>query len=1071
MRRARELRLFRAEFLELGGYRIESSLNGSSVESVDSISYQGHPLALGMLNMRKVIQALQSWVNVESESGKIFSDQDLIEQLDSARKYPFVYLPGMFITLSTDPKALFRPCTEEDFITILSHHPELQKTNSEIQTFLEKGGMFKVEPSILWHAAAQSGGTIIKVKAIQTQCLEGPNDSCGRPLDMRERPFYIRQIIRGETGIPQLDNMYPLGCSNTSVEEGVFYFADKIAATSVWMERFLSFDDVWDGNEPTPPRVPLDAEIFTLVDGDATKKYTLPHEKFCGLQSPKVMKRLLMPGKLAENPNACIRGIVLRNMPSHDGILFYMPESKWRRWIRDWGFDQGATALKVICPFAKGMARCLPDDIFTQEFKLPTDSPDLDCVMLIEAISNPDRVTDRFLCTTEGCSKEGLYFPAVDKSTPVCPECGNDMHGPLLEIERICRNPGCTHWGRTFRRKTEICPYCACPTEEFEIGLLWGNDLGQHDSDKRTGNPHGKASHQIVIRGAADKSIIRTSLIRQLRALQVLADMVWQAPRTIWTEVATVEGSRELIETTIHEKILSLMNMKADADKDSTFRGAAALLKAGVFAGNPRVIGRVTELLAGLALEGKQKIGLPARKIAGKFVRFGSPYVVPGFGLEPGQIRIPKSLRPLTAVNKEGKRLVTLLRYPIRPGGTEMQTSEVVGWSYGNVLEVHPEPWARMEGDFDGDTGTVLPIWITGICHQTSCTNPTSTKVPQPDSINDVVQLAIQAYNSKVDIGKVDVRNSEIITEFECQKEPATLEEGLFLRELQQFQLFAMKHMAKSVGDPPTVRLKELLDSTNLPKNPVNAVLYFRPAKSPSVPKLMKDFAKKEGLIIPASKYQNFAWLEFLRKFALYVLTDWKKEHPTEAYKVDNHPYREVLKVFAQLDFSKLQRLPALDWQYSQAFMELHHRSMKELESSYPELVNFAKSLARSIVVHSKKFADMCNNYRQEREDAVAADSREGWSVVESWCKDLRRRVRAAIGLKAQTDEALIKLLSLAVWSAAGIQDVSASPSFVFHTAPNPVISAAVRIYSTLYETGLDPLTSAHVQAHLSRKS
>lgn len=1054
MKALRRLRIAKAEDTEVGPYTFGCIVSSDGrLQEVRRIEYLDHPLDLEEVSIKSLYRAIQSWLDtVDPFTRTEYSDQHLVNELDSVRKYPLVNMPGWYVCWDSSVGKGMRLVTEDDFHKMILVRPELGQESSEMSQYFSNGGNFKVQPSIAWTEAKKNGGVIYKVRMIYANpdAAAEAGHLVGYPYDARGCRLPFQMLIRGETGIPVIDELFPLGASTTSAADMNFFFADGKAMDSLWIKNYLIYDRVWPEGEKNWELKP-DEESFH--DEERKIMFTPPSEKLYRLQSPKTLKKLLMPGKMSEYDNVVLYGPVY-DLPEYDGIVAFMSDTKFRSMCKTCGFDIDAKAIKVISPFAKGLLRAIPDEEFYKHF--PISATDFSCVF-IKKSSDYDRVAMRYACTNEECNNYGLTTPATDTAHPVCTECGMEMAGPEEEYVGICPNSQCVSYGRATH--SQVCKSCGQEPVYYPLGIMLGKNLGQHNSDMRKGRPHGRTSHQIVLRGAVKKPFMAKQLIQQLTEYHQLAAKAWLSPNEPHSSYTIIEGEALKDSSTVVERLKTLMNIKVHQG-GKTYEGANALLAAGVYPCNPRVVGRVAELLAGLILQGKQSVILPAKRLHGKFISYASPYAVPGLDLEESQIRIPKYLMPLTAV-KNGKRIVTLLRYPIRPGGTDMRTMEVIGTAHGNVVEVHPKPWAAMEGDFDGDTAGLLPVWVTGICKQTKCSNPVSERTEEPKSVEDVISLTFSSYEGKHSIGPVDVKNSAIVTEFECQGEPITEEEGLHIRMVQQNAIGSFKHKLNKLVDAPTERLKKILSDPKPPFNPVNAVLYCRPWAS-AVHKDIRDFCHKNGIPIPAYKFNNLKWLKILQRYGNYVLTQWPLENPSLAYRVYNHPYLSVLKAFVDVNINHLVRVGTLNWQYEKTFQLVYATAMNELREKYPEFHNAASKIIEFMTVESQKYTNAVASYSLCQADPLMSATAVKWKDVTDVAKqihmDVDRKIREVClsATSGAPDEYLIAMMRRAVWAYAGTKDSKCAPSFIYHVDEIGLLSKVFSIYNHLNQSGLD---------------
>lgn len=1051
-------RSYRLSDLKIDQYRIKCLVSQGQATGIDSLEYQKFDVPITPEDAISILRVVNNWAEVILD-GDIFTDRQLIAQLESVRKYSVSGVDGLFIIFNPEDSPIFRVCKSEEAMEFYENSVMIGTPKKEFKEWAEHR-RFYYRNNLLRKQVSQNNGKLTVVKLITLG---------GQEVDLDTYSFAIDKMIRGTTGIPEVDNLFPFGSTEGSIVHGTFFFGDEAAASGVWNHAPVKYDTVYQTKPKNSP-----VKLFTFDD---KTWYSIPDSRFMGLLPPKTLKKLLMPGQDFGNPNYELRGPVL-SLPEYDGIVAFMPSPFFSTMIKNGGFDSRCTAIKITCPFAKGIIRELPEVQFYSRFgKLPVWA---NCIFIEASLDkdahNPNirHAEYQKTCRNEKCDAHGLFVPM---SKEECDVCGHTL-SESPERWLACPNQACGEFGISIglpaskvkeengikARYSELPPPCKCGARHhmIRVATIEGEHLGCHDSDLRGGRSNGKVSHQIVARGGVNRELVKEHLTNQLHAIEELSAKILMAPNSKGAEVELEQFMGDDVFTTIKpakEVLLEVGKIKAEKS-DSTIRGTNSLLSAGIYPGFGRVIDKVKELIGSMLMAGKMRIELPAIRIKDntgtvRKLVYGAKYVVPGIGLADDEVRVPKSMKEIIM---EGT--VVLARYPIRPGNTEMSCLKVVGESHGNVIEVHPERWARKEGDFDGDTGNLFPVWIVGRCKQDIVPEIHKTKAAYPESVEEIILLNKKAYRGKMMIGMVDSRATDIQTEFECLGTPLTNEEIHWLREEEQRTLNSIKHVTGVGTTPPTVRMVKAVSQRSL-KNPINDLLYYRPQMGRKPPASMLDFSALSGIPCPG-RYDNFRWVKFLQAFGAYLMTHWVEQNRAIAYRVENHPYRDIVETFVTLNIKALETpITGLEDMYRAAFVDMYNNSFERILQSCAEDMEDIVDIITFLQKKDDEYKKLCTRFKGHEGGDLE------WAQISAWIAHQRRLLDEAIGVLANGDLVKYTNISNFVYSSLQAPSVQRPSSLVWWIAPTGVIIEMVRIYEESSPSGLDHVSNAYVTEHL----
>ena len=1054
----RDARHYNGGIIMLGKYHIECIRCDEDIQLVTLFVYDNNVLYPHQYNYERLVnRVLPLYYKTFSDlTDEVYSDHWMIRELDSIRRFSSVCVDGYFITVENrESNAYFRLIGKDELIRINEEWAKKYKSDhQEIREYLDRSnitlrkdpgttvatlshGTFKVERSLATHAMERLGGRLIKVKVIHSL---GSSDIAGSPFLLHEKKKWgIRCLTVADTGIPEIDCLYPLGTTATSVVNGVFWFCDKEYWDHLWVDKHLMYKWSWTEDEPQPGEIPENTEIqVELMDDGKKKFYVMLKEeeyKLHKLQSVKVNKRMFMPCHISDDKGPFISGMLIDTLPEHDGIAAYMPQTAMDAWAHRLGVESKIKFAQLASLLLKGCARGLPDDVFTKEFGIPIGEGKVSAVILKQALKSDSQ----FLVNEHG--------EVIDKPVSFRSKKG------------ICKNPKCEFYWAPIHPDYEECPSCKEPLTIVEWFSCGNEYAGIHKTDAQNFTFTGKLGSQIVKRVHLPKpSKINDSLIRELKWINKVARQMFHPYQEF--KKSRICGDEVVTYTTNATKELLFM-ANVFPKEEYFYRGSIDLISLGFYPCHPRVFHKTREILAKAAITAKMErrvaSGIIVDERTGKeyHPRYGFFFAAPGFGLKEDEVRIPEKCKD--AVHQG---LITIPRYPQREGQTDAPTLKVVGWSHGNVVENHPQTMKRQAGDYDGDGLSILPVWLTGKIVQRKIDDFPSKGSRDIESVQDVIDSIIKAAEGKTGIGPVDNKITEIAFEAICLGEPLTDIEAAWCGAKHQGSIQDIKHEKDEEAACPTARLEAWWKKPP-DKNPVSQILFFDPSKK----RAPADFYKFEVnhkddqyAVVPEGKNNYYDWFIFLRNYGRYILNVWVKENPDLAYRVLNHPLLEVLQIFCKVDLDKFET-PVLDFQkmYDEAIKELAQEEISFIKNKCPQHYKPVLALIDYVKEQGTKYSELANQYSQNRSTGDLDEI--GWNRVKILIGQTRQKVASVIDYLVEHDIHLTEHLHCAVYCTAGLatsyKDKPIKTTWKFWVTELPVIRKMLAVQYRLHPHGL----------------
>ena len=1023
--------------IEVGPYSIEIERFAGNICRILSFSINGQTFSSDEYEKDKVLELVKRFCSPETPAS-FMSERDLENELEYIWRYNLIQVPGYYLIaqqiIGKTKVPNFRMPDDEELAKILKKSRSFDRPIMEIENYLQTH-KFRMRSCLAYTTAKRMGGSICLVKVID------PNT--GQRNTMLGSPQLFEQVMTGRTGVPTIDALYPLGTSTGMVTSATFLYCDEAAfrgngedklgiligedclkarfgpwpedripkqfknlpvapseypPTPETFERFQDFYAKY-GNQPHltsfTDRSGMELFYVPLMGNEermsrmslvtTVKRFVMPcnqlHFESSYFATPSAKSRVRLGEILEKSKKPLLRGIILDRLTQYDGIIAFMPATYGMQLMAASGYISDVTMLQCASSSVKGCIRFLPDHVWESEFGLPLD------VDTIRVVFNPKAIKQERRARLDLEAREHRLS--------------------------MCENPGCSWRWLPLSRNVTKCPGCATPTISYPACEISSDDIGIFSDDAAAKKPYSNVSRQLVARGLPDKNRIKGLIRNELAKIQRVIDLIYTKGNAI-EDSFMCEGKVVSQKYSVVEKILEYDNMSQSSL--SSFQSAMVLIKMGMAPFHPQVIGRVANLLAKVALKAKCTYKLANKVVANEkgmtHVKYGYRLAAPGIGLKQGECRIPLDFKPIVDANG----YITIVRNPNLDCITESDsrkvrtrdsfTAKVVDWSFGNVVELHPEDWATASGDFDGDLAGILPTWATGFCKQGSrLEGLKGENINECDimSVSEVVDAAYKTLTSKAAIGIEDNRVTRIVFERICKKQNLSDEEKTQLRQHIQrvIEDFKPKHNIIQVDYSDQLEKDFLFVHDH--ENPVNAILFFNPEKLSSPPTLsgmLLEFVRDTGHKIPYSKDQYLDWWMFLRDYWIWVLNVWLPNNKKLAYQIFNHPYYEIVDDFISLEFTSLIPRGYAGTPYenkysiifNKSFMHMYTPIFTAILKELDPLVN--ASLDIMAVNELKEYAlvvmEMYTKLTQQYAEQFDVNSEEGFTSTMEWSEVTR---------------------------------------------------------------------------------